>query len=121
MKYFKNLHAGWADLEIEDFKGRISYVRNIPYDILRAYEEYLIFGHCIIPFDEEGSTFNIYVSDTEVEVIIIRSVSQDKKQIFIIKKAAKAQILKILDKLSINESHLFPEIADVTNYIKSKY
>jgi len=44
-----------------------------------------------------------------------------KKQIFIIKKTAKSSILKILDKLSINESHLFPEIADVTNYIKNKY
>jgi len=50
-----------------------------------------------------------------------RFSNYSKKQIFIIKKAAKAQILKILDKLSINESHLFPEIADVTNYIKSKY
>lgn len=50
-----------------------------------------------------------------------RFSNYSKKQIFIIKKSAKSQILKILDKLSINESHLFPEIADVTNYIKSKY
>ena len=50
-----------------------------------------------------------------------RFSNYSRKQIFIIKKSAKPQILEILDKLSINESHLFPEIADVTNYIKSKY
>ena len=50
-----------------------------------------------------------------------RFSNYSKKQIFIIKKSAKPKILEILDKLSINESHLFPEIADVTNYIKSKY
>ena len=70
MKYFKNLHVGWADLEIENFKGHVSYVRNVPWDILRAYEEYQIYGHCIIPFDEEGTEFNIYVDD--VSIIIVR-------------------------------------------------
>ena len=91
MKYFKNLHAGWADLEIEDFKGRISYIRNIPWDILRAYEEYLIFGHCIIPFDEEKTDFYIYVND--IEIIIIRSDAVNQRQIFIIQEIP-AQFIK---------------------------
>lgn len=70
MKYFKNLHVGWANLEIENFKGHVSYTRNVPWDILKAYEEYMIYGHCIIPFDEEGTDFSIYVDD--VSVIILR-------------------------------------------------
>lgn len=70
MKYFKNLDADWADIEIKNFKGRVSNMLNVPWNILRAYEEYIIYGHCIIPFDEEGSDFNIYIDD--VSVIILK-------------------------------------------------
>ena len=70
MKYFKNLDAGWVDIEIENFKGHVSNMLNVPWNVLRAYEEYIIYGHCIIPFDEEGSDFNIYIDD--VSVIILK-------------------------------------------------
>lgn len=70
MKYFKNLDAGWADIEIENFKGHVSDMLNVPWNVLRAYEEYIIYGHCIIPFDEEGSDFNIYIDD--VSIIILK-------------------------------------------------
>ena len=98
MKYFSNLHAGWADLTIEDFKGRVSYIRDIAWDILRAYEEYLIFGHCIIPFDEEKDEFNIYVDDTSI--IIIRF--DENMQIFGIKEDPKTFIKNLALDIATN-------------------
>ena len=84
MKYFSNLHAGWADLIIEGFKGHVSYIRNVALDVLKAYEEYLIYEHCIIPFDEEDFDFNIYVDD--IEVLIVRNDKFNQKQLFTIQE-----------------------------------
>ena len=84
MKYFKNLHAGWADFTVENFNSTISYVRDVVWDVLRAYEEFLVFGHCIIPFDEEGSDFNIYVTD--IEIVIVRTDEHCQRQIFTIQE-----------------------------------
>ena len=42
-------------------------------------------------------------------------------RIYIIKDKDKPLILKTLDKLSINQAHLFPEFEDVSEYIKNKY
>ena len=47
---------------------------------------------------------------------------QNKKiQIFIIKAKAKKGILNMLNKISINQASLFPEISDVAAYIKGNY
>ena len=34
MKYFSNLHNGWADLTIGDFTCPCSYIQNVPMEIL---------------------------------------------------------------------------------------
>ncbi len=44
-----------------------------------------------------------------------------KAQVYIIKSKAKEEIIKQLNRISINRAQLFPEIQDVTTHIKSKY
>lgn len=44
-----------------------------------------------------------------------------KIQIYLIEASAKKSIMEFLNKLSINKAHLFPEISDVTDFIKNKY
>lgn len=50
-----------------------------------------------------------------------RYANQGKIQIFIIESKSKKEILKMLNKFSINSASLFPEISDVTGFIKGKY
>ena len=50
-----------------------------------------------------------------------RYIKNKKIQVCIIKAKAKQDILKVLNKFSINNASLFPEISDVTNFIKGKY
>lgn len=45
----------------------------------------------------------------------------NRKQIYIIKANSKNSILKELNDFSINKGSLFPEIADVADYIKNNY
>lgn len=61
-------------------------------------------------FDTKNSIINKY-----------RYQKHGKKQIFIIDRKVKKEILAQLNKLSINKAQLFPEIQDVTAHIKSKY
>lgn len=51
----------------------------------------------------------------------LRYMENGKRQIFIVSSKAKADILKQLDRFSINQATLFPEIEDVAGYIKTKY
>ncbi|MGN0505894.1 MAG: FRG domain-containing protein [Lachnospiraceae bacterium] len=51
----------------------------------------------------------------------LRYKENGKRQVFIITQKAKAGILKQLDKFSVNQAALFPEIEDVAEYIKTKY
>lgn len=61
-------------------------------------------------FDTKNSIINQY-----------RYKEHGKKQVFIIERKAKKGIINQLNKLSINRAQLFPEIQDVTAYIKDKY
>lgn len=61
-------------------------------------------------FDEKKNPINKY-----------RYTEQGKIQVFIIEAQKKKSIIKMLDKFSINKACLFPEISDVTEFIKEKY
>ncbi|MBW8383838.1 MAG: FRG domain-containing protein [Youngiibacter sp.] len=61
-------------------------------------------------FDEINNPINKY-----------RYKNQNKIQVFIIESKSKKSIMRMLNKFSINKAGLFPEITDVTEYIKSKY
>ena len=69
-----NLKAGWCDFNLGNFKGRVSYVRDVPTDIINGYIEYVKTGHCVIEFDEEKSYFSLVVcNDQEVYIIAHRN------------------------------------------------
>lgn len=61
------------------------------------------------------------IDEKENPINQYRYVNQEKIQVFIIEAKKKKSILQLLDKFSINKAWLFPEISDVTEYIKEKY
>lgn len=65
-----NLRAGWCDFSLGNFKGRISYIRDVPSDIINGYMDYVKAGHCVIEFDEETSWFSLVICN-ESEIYII--------------------------------------------------
>ena len=61
-------------------------------------------------FDEKQNRINNY-----------RYKEESKAQIFIVRPEVKKDILKELNRYSINKAFLFPEISDVADFIKQKY
>ena len=61
------------------------------------------------------------LDDTGTSINKYRYSENAKIQIFVIDQKCKKDILSKLNKLSINKARLFPEIEDVSLYIKSKY
>lgn len=68
-KILTNLKHGWCDFNLCDYKGKPSYIRFLPLDILDAYEEYLKSHHCIIEFDEETTQFCLVIWEYEVLIL----------------------------------------------------
>lgn len=61
-------------------------------------------------FDEKQNPINKY-----------RYKEKKKTQIYIVRSKSKENILKQLNRYSINKASLFPEISDVAEFIKQKY
>ena len=57
---------GWCNFKLGNYTGKASYIRNLPLDILKGFEEYKKYGHCIIPFDEETSQVYLIVCDNNI-------------------------------------------------------
>lgn len=69
-----NMSAGWCNFELNDFKGRPSYIRDLPIDVINGYIEYIRTGHCVIEFDEETSWFSLVIcNENEVYIIAHRN------------------------------------------------
>lgn len=64
-----NPKAGWCELEIGDFKGTPSYLTDVPVDLLTAFIDYYKKGIGAVFFDEEGSEFNLLLSNYSAYII----------------------------------------------------
>lgn len=64
-----NPKAGWCKLEIGDFKGTPSYLTDVPVDLLTAFIDYYKKGIGAAFFDEEGSEFNLLLSNYSVYIV----------------------------------------------------
>lgn len=64
-----NPKAGWCELEIGDFKGTPSYLTDVPVDLLTAFIDYYKKGIGVSFFDEEGSEFNLLLSNYSAYII----------------------------------------------------
>lgn len=72
--------------------------------------------------NQDGAFIICGLLDDTGEAINKYRYSEDGKiQIYVVEQREKKKILDILNKLSINKARLFPEIEDVSLYIKSKY
>ena len=66
-----NPKAGWCELEIGDFKGTPSYLTDVPVDLLTAFINYYKNGIGAVFFDEEGSEFNLLLSNYSAYIIYV--------------------------------------------------
>lgn len=64
-----NIKYGWCDFDLGGYKGRPSYISNLPFKVLNAYEEYLKYNHCIIEFDEELTQFCLVIWEDTLIII----------------------------------------------------
>ena len=63
------LEAGWCKLKIGDFVGIPSYITDVPVDLLTAFIDYYKKGIGAAYFDEEGTEFNLLLSDYSIYII----------------------------------------------------
>ena len=63
------LEAGWCKLRIGDFVGIPSYITDVPVDLLTAFIDYYKKGIGAAYFDEEGTEFNLLLSDYSIYII----------------------------------------------------
>lgn len=75
---FSKPEYGWTNFELGGFKGRCSYLTDVPVDCLDAFIGLLKDNiSASVFFDEEGSDFTLEVSKDEVYIIVDRdSVSK---------------------------------------------
>lgn len=66
-----NPKAGWCELEIGNFKGTPSYLTDVPVDLLTAFINYYKNGIGAVLFDEEGSEFNLLLSNYSAYIIYV--------------------------------------------------
>lgn len=66
-----NLYAGWCDFCLDEFKGRPSYMKSVPLDVLEGVLDYVTYKRCVISFDEEGSDFYLIADDYFHEAFIV--------------------------------------------------
>ena len=95
MKHFSNLHDGWADLTIDDFKCSCSYIQDIPMTILNAWEDYQNTGSCIILIDSEGIDYEIIITvngakiityDSRVSLKVLKNIYSNEQIINLLKE-----------------------------------
>ena len=72
MKYFSNLHNGWANLTIGNFTCQCSYIQNIPLVILNAWNDFKNNEHCIISIDSEGNDNEIIITSLGIHAVVYR-------------------------------------------------
>lgn len=63
--------AGWCELKIGNFKGTPSYLTDVPVDLLTAFIHYYKKGIGTAFFDEEGSEFNLLLSNYSAYIIYV--------------------------------------------------
>lgn len=62
---------GWCKLKIGYFTGTPSYVTDVPTDLLTAFVDYYEKGVGAVFFDEEGTEFNLLLSNYTIFVVYI--------------------------------------------------
>lgn len=57
-----NPKHGWCDFDLGTFHGRLSYLTNVPINLLDAFIQYHITGTGIAWLDEEGTWFTFVIT-----------------------------------------------------------
>ena len=104
-KILTNIKYGWCDFNLGDYRGRPSYISNLPMQILNAYEEYVKYNHCIIEFDEELTQFCLVFWE---DIVVIVDNRNDKVQSVYINKSPREVLNKLVNEI-INDIRTWAE------------
>ena len=104
-KILTNIKYGWCDFNLGDYRGRPSYISNLPMQILSAYEEYVKYNHCIIEFDEELTQFCLVLWE---DIVVIVDNRNDKVQSVYINKSPREVLNKLVNEI-INDIRTWAE------------
>ena len=62
MKMIDDINHGWASFEIENFYAPLSYLTDVPFDVMNALITYKDTGCCSVWFDCEGWNFTLTIT-----------------------------------------------------------
>ena len=68
----KNNGHGWGTFKLGNFTGRISYIGDVPVDLLQAFIDWHDKGSGCAWIDEEGSEFTLVLTPYSIYVIVER-------------------------------------------------
>ena len=68
----KNNGHGWGTFKLGDFTGRLSYIEDVPVDLLQAFIDWHDKGSGCAWIDEEGTEFTLVLTPYSMYVIIER-------------------------------------------------
>lgn len=117
-KILTNIKYGWCNFNLGDYYGRPSYIRDLPMNILDAYEEYQKYNHCIVEFDEELTQFCLVL--WENTVTILNNKSDNKRNCISLDFNAKEVLNELVFEI-VNDIHTWAEwnaISNTDEYIK---
>lgn len=66
-----NPKDGWCEFKLGAFTGHPSYLTDVPMDIMSAFIDYYSTGSGLAYFDEEGTEFNLVLSNYSVYIISV--------------------------------------------------
>ena len=74
-------NAGWADLKIGNFTACVSYLTNVPCDLIKAFSDFIQNGVGVASFDCEPYQFDVIFSYTMSGGVLglVYVVDSDKK------------------------------------------
>ena len=64
-----NPKNGWCNFKLRTFEGTLSYLTDVPVDLLMAFIDYHVKGCGIAWFDEEGTEFSLVITPYSVFII----------------------------------------------------
>ena len=68
----KNNGHGWGTFKLGKFTGRISYIEDVPVDLLQAFIDWRDKGSGCAWFDEEGTEFTLALTPYSMYLIVER-------------------------------------------------
>ena len=71
-----NPWCGWCDFTLGNFKARLSYLTDVPIDLLDAFVDYYAKGKGVAYFDTEGTYLTLVLSQYTQDIFLIEDADE---------------------------------------------